>query len=56
MLAAPFLPLRTFNHKPQSSGLGLTFRSAYIFLDNVASTNETNAQAIQQGIARGLHP
>lgn len=35
MPAAPSLPLRTFNDKPQSGEFGLTSAGAYIFPDNV---------------------
>lgn len=33
--AAPSLPLRTFNNRPQCGGFGLTSAGAYIFPDNV---------------------
>lgn len=35
MPAAPPLPLRAFNDRPQSGGFGLTSAGAYIFPDNV---------------------
>ena len=35
MITAPLLPLRAFNHNPQSCKLGFIFAGAYIFAGNV---------------------
>ncbi len=37
-----------FNHKPQSSGFGLMSRSAYVFLDNIASVSRL--RLVNQGL------
>ncbi|WP_278850910.1 hypothetical protein, partial [Parasutterella excrementihominis] len=51
---APLLPLRAFNLRPQSAGLGSASRGAYRFPTNVVPEQQTEASQLEAFTSLGL--